>query len=234
VKLDKATALVTGANRGLGRSIVSALVKAGVPRIYAGARRSFQPPDFGSKTSVLPLKLDITDNAQVARAASQASDVTLLINNAGLLPRGGAMSVSEKDLHAAMEVNLMGTWQMARAFAPVIEANGGGIIVNILSLISLHNAPPFAAYSAAKHASWAMTQSFQDDLAGSNVQVVACFPGGINTDMLAGVPAVKANPDSVASLIVKGILRGDSEIFPDRVSAMQGPVLLGGGRNQGH
>lgn len=120
---------------------------------------------------------------------------------------------------------------MARAFAPVIEANGGGAIVNILSLISLHNVPPFAAYSAAKHASWAMTQSFQHDLSGTGVSVVACFPGGIDTDMLAGVPAIKVHPDSVAASIVKAIMRGDAEVFPDPVSAMQGPALLGIDRN---
>jgi NAD(P)-dependent dehydrogenase (short-subunit alcohol dehydrogenase family) len=227
MRLDKAVALVTGANRGLGRSIVKALAKAGVPRIHAAARDPSQLADFGSRTSVLPLALDITDGAQVARAASHATDVTLLINNAGLLPHGGAMSVSEKGLRAAIEVNLMGTWRMTRAFAPVIEANGGGAIVNILSLISLHNTPPFAAYSAAKHASWAMTQSFRDDLAGTRVRVVACFPGGIDTDMLAGVPAVKAHPDSVAASIVEAIRRGDAKIFPDRVSAIQGPALLG-------
>jgi len=121
MKIDEAVALVTGANRGLGRSLVKALAKAGVSRIHAGARSPFDLPDFGPRTLVQPLELDITDGAQIARAASHASDVTLLINNAGLLPHGGAMSVSEKDLRAALEVNLMGTWKMARAFAPVIE-----------------------------------------------------------------------------------------------------------------
>lgn len=232
MRLDGAVALVTGANKGLGSSLVNGLVKAGVPRIYAGARDPLHLPDFGPQSSILPLELDITDSAQVARAASCASDTTLLINNAGLLPRGGAMSVSEGDLQAAIEVNLIGTWRMARAFASVIEANGGGVIVNILSLISLHNAPPFAAYSAAKHASWAMTQSFRNDLAGSNVRVLACFPGGIDTDMLKGVPAIKAHPDSVASLIVKAISNGDTEVFPDHVSAMHGPALLGIDKNQ--
>ncbi len=227
MKSNETVALVTGANRGLGQSLLKALAKAGVPRIYAGARRPFQLPDFGSPTSVLPLELDITDGSQVVNAASHASDVTLLINNAGLLPRGGAMSVSEEDLRAAIEVNLMGTWRMASAFAPVIEANAGGTIVNVLSLISLHNAPPFAAYSAAKHASWAMTQSFRHDLADTSVRVVACFPGGIDTDMLQGVPAIKAHPDNVASSIVEAIMRGDTEIFPDPVSAIQGPALLG-------
>jgi len=227
MKLVGTEALVTGANRGLGKSLVKALAKAGTLRIHAAARNRFQLPDFGPQTFVLPLELDITDNTQITRAASSAPGTTLLINNAGLLPRGGAMSVSEEDLQAAIEVNLMGTWRMIRAFAPVIEANGGGVIVNILSLISLQNTPAFAAYSAAKQASWAMTQSFSNDLAGSRVRVVACFPGGIDTDMLRGVPAMKANPDSVAHSIVEAIKRGDREIFPDNVSAIHGPALLG-------
>jgi len=220
-------AVVTGANRGLGQSLVRALAKTGTSRIYAGARNRFQLPDYGPQTSILPLELDITDSRQVARSASSASGVTLLINNAGFLPRGGAMSVSEQDLHAAIEVNLLGAWRMIRAFAPVIEANGGGVIVNILSLISLQNASAFAAYSAAKQASWAMTQSFRSDLAGSRVRVVACFPGGIDTEMLQGVPVMKANPDSVAHSIVEAIMRGDREIFPDIVSAAHGAALLG-------
>ena len=198
MKLVGTEALVTGANRGLGKSIVKALAEAGTSRIYAGARTRFQPPDYGPQSTILPLDLDITDPAQVTRAASSASGTTLLINNAGMLPRGGAMSVSEQDLQAAMEVNLIGTWRMIRAFAPVIKANGGGVIVNILSMISFQNTAPFAAYSAAKHASWDITQSFQNDLAGSGVRIVACFPGGIDTDMLRGVPAIKASPDSVA------------------------------------
>ncbi len=227
MKLAGTEALISGANRGLGKSLVKALANAGTSRIHAGARNWFQLPDHGPKTSILPLELDITDTAQVARAALSASGTTLLINNAGLLPRGGAMSVSEADLQMAIEVNLIGTWRMIRAFAPVIEANGGGVIVNILSLISLRNEPGFAAYSAAKQASWAMTQSFQSDLAGSRVRVVACFPAGIDTEMLAGIPAMKANPDSVAHSIIEAIKRGDREIFPDKVSAMHGSVMLG-------
>ena len=227
MKLVGTEALVTGANRGLGKSLVRALAKAGTSRIHAGARNRFQLPDHGGQTSIIPLELDITDNTQVERSALSASGTTLLINNAGLLPRGGAMVVSEEYLQAAFEVNLMGTWRMVRAFAPVIEANGGGVIVNILSLISLHNEPAFAAYSAAKQASWAMTQSFRNDLANSGVHVVACFPGGIDTEMLKDVPAMKANPDNVASLIVEAIERGDTEIFPDKVSAVHGPMLLG-------
>jgi NAD(P)-dependent dehydrogenase (short-subunit alcohol dehydrogenase family) len=226
VKLDRAVALVTGANRGLGQSIVHELERAKASRIYAGTR---DLAHFGTGSligPVTPIELDITDAGQVARAASDSSDVTLLVNNAGLLPRGGALTISEGDLREAVEVNLIGTWRMAKAFAPVIRANGGGVIVNVLSLISLHNEPMFAAYSAAKAASWAITQSLRAELAGSGIDVIACFPGGIDTEMLAGIPAMKTRPGDVAREIVAGIARADPIIFPDRVSAQHGPFLL--------
>jgi len=234
MNLAKAVTLVTGANRGLGRSLVNALIDAGAPRIYGGSRNLSNLPRYGSTAAVLPLELDITAFSQVSRAAFLASDVTLLINNAGLLPRGSAMSMSEEDLREAIEVNLIGTWRMARTFAPIIEANGGGAVVNVLSLLSLHNEPSFAAYCAAKYASWAMTQSLREELAGTRVRVVACFPGGIDTDMLAGVPAIKASADQVAVEIVTAIRRGDSEIFPDPVSMRRGPALLGNERLSTH
>ena len=220
-------ALVTGANRGLGKFLVHALADAGAARIFASARRRFQLPDFGEQTEVVPLTLDVTQTAQINDASSHAKNTRLLINNAGVLPRGGAMSISEHDLKVAFDVNLLGTWRMAKTFAPIIAANGGGTIVNILSLISLQNAPFFAAYSAAKHGSWAMTQSLQSDLAGSGVDVIACFPGGIDTDMLDGVNATKAAPDDVAHAIIEGIKSGKSEVFPDSVSSHLGPILLG-------
>ncbi len=227
MKLVGTDALVTGANRGLGKSLVHALADAGVARIFASARRRFHLPDFSAQTEIVPLTLDVTQTTQINDAARDAKNTRLLINNAGVLPRGGAMSITENDLRAAIDVNLLGTWRMAKTFAPIIAANGGGTIVNILSLISLQNAPFFAAYSAAKHAAWAMTQSLQSDLAGSGVNVVACFPGGIDTDMLDGINATKAAPDDVALAIVKGIKSGKSEIFPDPVSSHLGPSLLG-------
>lgn len=234
MNLAKATVLVTGASRGLGRSLVNAFVAAGTPRIYAGARSPSGLPAYTSGAEILPLELDITDGRQIAQAVARASDVTLLINNAGLLPRGGAMATSEVDMREAIEVNFIGTWRMARAFVPIIEANGGGAIVNVLTLLSLCSEPAFAAYCAAKHASWAMTQSLRADLADTGVGVVACFPGGIDTDMLAGVAAIKANPDDVASSIVAAVIRGDAEVFPDRVSALHGPALLGIARHPVH
>lgn len=221
-------ALVTGANRGLGKSLVRALADAGAAHIYASSRSRFQLPDLGTQTRVMPLKLDVTQKGQIKDAAIEAKNTRLLINNAGVLPRGGAMSISEQDVMAAFEVNLLGMWQMARSFAPIIAANGGGVIVNILSLISLQNAPFFAAYSASKHAAWAMTQSLQNDLAGSGVDVIACFPGGIDTDMLNGVNAAKAAPDDVADAIIDGIKLEQSKIFPDQVSSHMGPILLSG------
>jgi len=226
MNISKSVPLVTGANRGLGKAVIEALVEAGAPRIYAGMRDATARPVFQEADRIIPIALDITDSDQIAEAASQAKDVTLLINNAGVLPKGHAATITEGDLRDALEVNLIGTWRMARAFAPIIAANGGGAIVNVLSLLSLINEPAFSAYCAAKSASWAMTQSLRADLAGSDVRVIACFPGGIDTDMLAGINAAKARPDHVADAILAGILQGDPEIFPDPVSARYGPRLL--------
>jgi len=226
MNLTQAVTLVTGANRGLGKALVEALVEAGAPRVYASARDVSLLPASKDANRIVPVSLDITEGDQVADAASRARDTTLLINNAGVLPRGRATAVTEIDLREAIEVNLIGTWRMARAFAPVIAANGGGTIVNVLTLLSLHNEPAFAAYCAAKAASWAMTQSLRSDLARSNIRVVACFPGGIDTDMLSGVPATKARPEDVAAAILAGVTRGDPEIFPDPVSARFGPARL--------
>lgn len=225
MKLDGTEALVTGATRGLGKALVAALAQAGDKRIHAGCRQRVQPPPLAPQTSVTPVQLDITDSKQIKAVTEAASGIRLLINNAGVLPRGGAMSVSESDLRCALDVNLIGTWQMVRNFAPVISANGGGVIVNVLSLISLQNAPFFSVYSAAKHAAWDMTQSLQSELAGSNVNLVPCFPGGIDTEMLAGVSATKAHVDDIARSIVDGISSGADEIFPDNVSMAIGPML---------
>lgn len=164
MKLANAVTLVTGANRGLGRSLVNALIDAGAPKIYLSARDLSNLPEYSPTASVVQLELDITDASQVSRAASLAPDVTLLINNAGYLPRGNAMSMSEEGLR--------------------------GAIVNVLSLLSLFNEPLFAAYCAAKHASWAMTQSLREDLAATRVRVLSCFAGGIDPVCFDRIPYI--------------------------------------------
>lgn len=209
-------ARVTGAGRGLGASLVRALRTAGVAKVYAAHR--VLPVSAFAADGIVPIQLDVTVPANVRRAAEIALDVTLVIKNAGVLPRGSAMTIDEGGLHHAMKVNYYGPLRIARAFTPSTSASGGGTIVNVLSLLSLFVEPHFAAYCASKWASWAMAQALAEKLLPRGVAVLAAFPGGIDTDMLAGVPAAKARPAGVAGAIVRDALTGTARIFPDRAS----------------
>lgn len=221
MNLKKATALVTGANRGIGRALVGALLAAGAPKIYAAAR------DMGTLADtltldpkrVIALKVNVTDRAAVAALANQANDVTLLVNNAGVLDFGGILDVPYEAVERNFGTNFYGQLNMARAFAPVIEANGGGGIVNLLTLVALASMPGLAVYNASKAAAWSMTQSLRASLADKGVEVFGVFPGAVDTDMLAGVNMPKASPAEVARMIVLGITEGREDIFPDPMSA---------------
>lgn len=212
------TALVTGANRGLGFELVRALLNAGIGRVYAGGRHE----QLLARTVALdpsrvdPVIIDVTVPTQVD-GVSQLADLDLLINNAGLLIPGGALDVGDKTAEQTFAVNLYGPWQLTRALLPVLEARGG-TVVNVLSLLALTNASFAAAYCAYKHALHALTQSLREELAGRGVAVLSAYPGGIDTDMLAGFAATKTPPRIVAQAIVEGI--GDTKpfIFPDPVS----------------
>jgi len=219
-------ALVTGANRGLGAALVEALLAAGVPRIYAGYRSTPALPDPPSRPGVIYLPLDVTQPGQVAAAVEAAPDVDFLINNAGVLPRGGPLEVSEQGLQDALDVNYLGPLRMVRGFLPVLERNGEGTILNILSLLSFFMATDFVAYCASKWAGRAMTEALAAELAPRGVRVLAAYPGGIDTDMLAHLPATKSKPADVAAAIIASALRGESEIFPDPES-QRGRVRLG-------
>src|SRR4029077_11537621 len=146
------TAFVTGANRGLGKRFAAQLVERGA-KVYAGARR----PETVDLPGVVPVQLDITDPESVARAASLAGDVNVLINNAGVSTGASLLTGPMDDVRLEMETHYFGTLAVARAFAPIVEANGGGAILNVLSVLSWAHSPVFGAYAAAKAAEWAMT-----------------------------------------------------------------------------
>ncbi|MBF9030421.1 SDR family NAD(P)-dependent oxidoreductase [Rhodobacterales bacterium HKCCE3408] len=214
--LENRTALVTGANRGVGQAYVAGLLDRGVARIYAAARTL----DTLSETvdldpaRVVPLKLDVTDRAQIAAAVAAAADVTLLINNAGSLTFGGALDVSEDGLNRDMAVNNDGLREVTRAFAPVIEGNGGGAFVNMLTLLSFVSAPGFSGYNASKAAAWSMSMSLRAYLRPRGIDVVNVFPAGIDTDMLAGVDAPKDSPQDVVRDVLDGLVAGEEDIYP--------------------
>ncbi len=216
------TALVTGSNRGIGRAFVEALQKAGARRIYCAARKTSSVEEMvaSDPDRLVPIALDITDDAQIAAAVEQAGDVNLLVNNAGIA-RGGSLTKAEslEGARAEMDTNYFGTLAMARAFAPVLGANDGGAIVNVLSISGLVNFPMIGSYSASKAAAHSMTQGLRADLAGQGTEVVGVYPGPIDTDMAEDVEMPKAPPSAVAEAALAAVGDGTQDVFPDAMAA---------------
>uniref|UniRef100_UPI003F498FC7 SDR family oxidoreductase n=1 Tax=Nonomuraea bangladeshensis TaxID=404385 RepID=UPI003F498FC7 len=212
--LTTSVALVTGANRGLGRVLAAQLLERGA-KVYAGARN----PSAVDLPGAFPLQLDVTDPASVERAAKAAPDVTLLINNAGSSTGQSLVHGDLDRIRLEMETHYFGTLGVTRAFAPLIEANGGGAILNVLSVLSWLHPGGAGAYSAAKAAAWALTNAVRDELAPRGIAVSALHVAYMDTDMAAHVPAEqKTDPAIVAALALDGIATGAREILADDVT----------------
>lgn len=208
------TALVTGANRGLGRRFALELVARGA-KVYAAARR----PETIDIPGVVPIQLDITDADSVRRAAEIATDVNVLVNNAGVSTRATLLDSPLEDIRLEMETHYFGTLQVVRAFAPVIERNGGGAILNVLSVLSWLHPSTSGAYSSAKAAAWAMTDAVRDELAPKGISVTALHVGYMDTDMVSYIPAEqKTDPAIVATAALDGLFAGDREVLADALS----------------
>lgn len=215
MNVEGSVALVTGANRGLGRAFARALLDAGAAKVYAGAR------DVASITDddVVPVTLDVTDHEQVARVAAELGDVTIVINNAGVSRGLAAVDGDDLDGHRAeFEVNYFGTLAVARAFAPVLARNGGGALVNMLSALSFVSFPQLANYAATKAAAWSLTNGLRGQLSGQGTLVVGVHAGYIDTDMAASVDGPKIAPEDVARQTVAAIAAGQEEVLADDVS----------------
>ncbi|MEU8228011.1 SDR family oxidoreductase [Actinoplanes sp. NPDC048967] len=214
MQLENSVALVTGANRGLGRHFAAQLVQRGA-KVYAAARR----PETIDLPGVIRVRLDITDPESVAQAAKIADDATVVVNNAGT---SLGVNLLEGDLDAIrleMETHYFGTLAVTRAFAPVLERNGGGAVLNVLSVLSWLHPGPAGAYSAAKAAEWAQSNALRDLLAPKGITVSALHVGYMDTDMAAFVPAdQKIDPAVVATLALDGIAAGKPEILADELS----------------
>jgi len=219
VKIKNSIVLVSGTNRGIGKALVGALLTAGAQRIYAGSRDLAKSRDLFADERVVPIQLDVTDEANLREIAQKANDVTLLINNAGVLDFGAVLDAPRAAFDRNLETNFYGLWNATRVFAPVIERNGGGAIVNLLTLVALASMPGLGVYNASKAAAWSLTQSLRAGLAAKHIAVHGVFPGAVDTDMLVGVEMPKTSPDDVAKAIVHGVDRGIEDIFPDPMSA---------------
>jgi NAD(P)-dependent dehydrogenase (short-subunit alcohol dehydrogenase family) len=217
--LATSTVLVTGANRGFGRALASELLSRGAT-VYAGARN----PDQVDLPGVQPIALDITDAASVAAAAKATGDVTVLINNAGSSTGTDLVAGDLDNIRLEMDTHYFGTLSMVRAFVPQIAANGGGTILNILSVLSWISFPQVGAYCAAKSAEWSLTNSLRVQLADQGIRVAGLYVGFMDTDMARGVTAPKADPADIARLAVDAIATGAYEIVADDTSRQ----VLGG------
>ncbi len=216
--IEDAVAIVTGANRGLGKFFVDALIARGAARVYAGARDpdSLAPLRAVHGKKIIALRLDVTSDTDATAAAEQASDATLLINNAGVLESSGLMEAgSLGPLRREMDVNVYGTARMALAFAPVLAANGGGAILNVLSAASLVAFPPFGSYSATKAAAMSLTHSLRYELQGQNTMVHGLYAGFIDTGMVDYVEAEKVSPHDIVTAALDGIEANITDIDAD-------------------
>ena len=204
--INRAVVLVTGANRGLGRAFARELAKRGA-KVYAGARNPASVVDEG----VVPVQLDVTDDASVEAAAKELGDVSIVINNAGVIVPGEGTD----SIRTEFEVNFFGIVRTTDAFAPILKANGGGAIVNVLSVASFIGSAGWRGYAASKAAAWSLTKSTRDALQEQGTNVIAVHAGFIDTDMTASIDAPKITPEDVVSQVLQAIQNGDDEVLAD-------------------
>lgn len=232
VSVKDSVVLVTGANRGIGRAIVDEAFEREASKVYAAVRDmdSTNPlkEQYGDK--LVALQLDLLDHNSIRAAAQAARDVTIVINNAGVLRTASPLSETAiEDMQYEMNVNVYGLIEMARAFAPVLASNGGGAFAQLNSVASLKSFADFATYSASKAASYSITQALRDKLAEQGTEVISVHPGPIQTDMAqdAGLGDIAEPPGLVAAAIFDAMENGDFHAWPDSMAKQFGQSYSG-------
>ena len=215
MKIDNAVALVTGANRGIGLAFARELLARGASKVYAAARE----PSSITLPGVEPLRLDVTKPDEVAAAAASAGDVTLLVNNAGIADVGGFLAADSEELaRRQFETNFFGMLRMSKAFAPALAANGGGAILNVLSIVSWINGGQLAAYAASKSAAWSLTNALRHELATQKTQVLALHMGFVDTDLVRAMEVEKTSPELIVRRALNGLESGLDEVLADEIT----------------
>ncbi|MGY4827752.1 SDR family oxidoreductase [Sphaerotilaceae bacterium SBD11-9] len=215
MKIENAVALVTGANRGIGLAFAQELLARGARKVYAAAR----DPATVTQAGVHALRLDVNNPDEVAAAAALASDVTLVINNAGIAQPGGLLAAdSEEVARRIFETNFFGMLRVSKAFAPVLASHGGGAFLNVLSVASWVNGGGLAAYSASKSAAWSLTNALRTELAAQKTQVLGLHMAYVDTDLTRGFDVPKSSPDAIVKRALDGLESGLDEVLADEIT----------------
>ncbi|MBK0393799.1 SDR family oxidoreductase [Ramlibacter algicola] len=215
MKLEDAVVLVTGANRGIGLAFARAALARGARKVYAGVR----DPSRVDVPGVQPIRLDVTSDTDVAAAVAACGDVSIVVNNAGIATFGGVMvDGSLQSAREQMEVNYFGLLRMSQAFAPVLARNGGGALVNVLSVASWINRPTLGVYGSTKSAAWGLTNSLRHELREHGTQVLGAHFGFVDTDLTRGIDAPKSTPDAIAARVLDALEAGAEEALADEIT----------------
>ncbi|MDF3848924.1 SDR family oxidoreductase [Achromobacter denitrificans] len=215
MELKNAVVFITGANRGLGLAFAREALARGARKVYAAAR----DPSTVRLAGVEPVKLDVTRPDEVAAVAARARDVTVLINNAGIAATGGFLAPGSADsARRHLETNLIGPLLMAQAFAPALAANGGGALLNVLSIASWINRPLLGVYGMSKSAAWALTNGLRHELREQGTQVLGLHMGFVDTDLTRGIDAPKSTPQAIVSEAFDALEAGEEEVLADEAT----------------
>ncbi len=220
-------ALVSGANRGIGKAITIELLDNGIEKLYAAARNIESLNELKSVYGdrLIPLQLDVTNQQSVDKATSQIESLDILVNNAGVFAIGGIFSeLAEASLEENLNVNVWGVLRLSKAVAHLLQKDSPTSIINLSSLAGLGNMPMAATYSISKAAVHSLTQGMRAELIEKETLVIGVYPGPIDTEMAAALPMEKDSPENVAKLIVQGLRDGVEDIFPDVMSKQAGEV----------
>jgi NAD(P)-dependent dehydrogenase (short-subunit alcohol dehydrogenase family) len=212
MNIQDSVVFITGANRGLGLQLAKAALAAGAKKVYAAAR----DPKTVALPGVIPVQLDVTKHDEIAAVTREYKDVTILINNAGIVRAGGILADNAlEQARAELETNVIGPMLLSKGFAPTLAANGGGAIVNILSVLAWLSQGPTNTYSISKSAAWALTNGLRVELAAQGTQVLGAHMGYMETDMTDGYDVPKIKPEEVAAQIFAALAEGKEEVLAD-------------------
>lgn len=215
MKLDNATVLITGANRGIGLAFAKAALERGARKVYAAARN----PASVTLPGVTPLRLDVTSAEDIAAAVQAAGDTTIVINNAGIALYGSFMAPdAEQALRLQLETNVLGVLRVSQAFAPVLARNGGGALLNVASVASWVSRPLLASYAVSKSAVWSLSNGLRNELRTQGTQVLTLHMGFVDTDLAQDIEAPKSTPEAIVSRALDALEAGAEEVLADELT----------------